>query len=283
VTVAVLDTGVHPAAEDLANTSFASGWDFTDGDERPMDLNGHGTHVTGIIAQSTNNGIGTAGIAHSVTIMPVKVLDDSGVGLTSRIMEGLYFAATSGADVINLSFGYPAALGDPGQPLHEAVSYAASKGVTLVAAAGNEGFKSSVSYPAAYPECIAVGATRFDNRVTSYSNKGVALELVAPGGDLTVDQNRDGFPDGILQESLSDRTFGYYYAQGTSMAAPHVSATAALVISLGVNNPCRVREILRDTARDLGKPGLDKRSGYGLIDARRAAEEACKLASRCNG
>jgi len=283
VKVAILDTGVHPAAEDLSSTSFAAGWDFVDQDDQPTDLNGHGTHIAGIIAQSTNNGIGTAGIAYSTTIMPIKVLDDTGSGYTSRIIEGIYYAAHHQADVINMSFGYPATLRDPGLPLHGAIRYANAKGITLVAAAGNQGFKNAVSYPAAYPEVIGVGATRFDNQVTSYSNKGVEVELVAPGGDLSVDQNGDGFPDGILQESLSERTFGYYYAQGTSMAAAHVSAVAALLIALKVDSPLRVRNILRDTARDLGKPGYDKQSGYGLIDARRAAEAACRLASRCNG
>ncbi len=272
--VAVVDTGIayedngywYKKAPDFAGTAFAAGYDFVNNDSHPNDDEGHGTHVAGTIAQTTNNGLGVAGIAYGTSLMPVKVLDSRGYGYYSDIADGIRFAADNGADIINLSLGGDA----PSQALEDALRYAYEKGVTIVAAAGNNG-KNGISYPAAYNNyVIAAGATRYDETRAPYSNYGADLDLAAPGGDITVDQNSDGYGDGILQQTFArdTRSFGYYFYQGTSMAAPHVSAVAALVISAGgAHTPDTLRQALTETAKDLGTPGWDSQFGWGLIDA----------------
>jgi len=274
VIVAVLDTGIayedyaeYRLAPDLANTSFVSGYDFVNKDGHPNDDNGHGTHVAGIIAQSTDNGIGTVGIAYQATLMPIKVLDKYNRGSYANIAAGIYYAIERGASVINLSLGGEV----PSKTLENALRTAYHKGITIVAAAGNSYFyRKPVTYPAAYDEyVIAVGAVRYDGKRAPYSNTGEYVDLVAPGGDTTVDQNSDGIMDGILQQTISVRAseFGYYLYQGTSMAAPHVAGIAALLIETGVRYPQQVREVLTATTRDLGKKGWDKEYGYGVVDA----------------
>ncbi len=282
VIVAVVDTGVayenyttrfwlwrtsYSRAPDLADTRFVPGYDFINNDAHPNDDEGHGTHVTGTIAQSTNNGIGAAGIAFDTAIMPIKVLDSNGSGSYSAIAEGIYYAADNGAKVINLSLGGPNA----SQTLENALAYAHGKGVTIVCSAGNDGNPTVVEYPAAYDNyCIAVGSTRYDETIAFYSNGGASLDITAPGGDLNVDQNGDGYSDGILQQTLDGSTtrFGYYFYQGTSMSAPHVSGVAALLIASGVAvTPDEVREVLQATAEDKGTPGWDPAYGWGLLDA----------------
>ena len=278
VIVAVIDTGVayenyyqsfrnrYYLAPDLANTSFVAGYDFVNNDSHPNDDNGHGTHVTGTIAQSTNNNLGVAGIAYLAKIMPIKVLNNNGSGTYADVADGIRWAADHGAKIINLSLGGSS----PASYLEDAVAYAYNKGVTIAAASGNDG-SSSVSYPAAYDNyVIAVGATRYDETRASYSNYGSSIDLVAPGGDLNVDQNGDGYGDGILQQTFSRTTnnWGYYFYQGTSMAAPHVAGVAALVISKGIAiSPAQVMAVLESTADDLGASGRDNVYGYGLVNA----------------
>ncbi|MHB9028241.1 MAG: S8 family serine peptidase [Candidatus Latescibacterota bacterium] len=284
VIVAIIDTGVayenHTAvlgasekqfvmAPDLANTIFVPGYDFVENDSHPNDDDGHGTHVAGTIAQSTNNGLGTAGVTFDCcAIMPIKVLDNTGSGSYAAISHGIVWAADHGAKVINMSLGG----GSPSSTLESALRYAYSKGVTIVAAAGNNGYPM-VSYPAAYDEyVIAVGATRYDNQKAGYSSYGSSLDLVAPGGDIVIDQNRDGFGDGIMQNTFNPNTqdvsdFGYWFFQGTSMAAPHVAGAAALLYAQqDTLSPDDVRDLLQSTARDLGNRGRDDVFGYGLID-----------------
>ncbi len=275
VIIAVLDTGVayetyknFIQAPDLANTRFVAGHDFVNNDDHPNDDDGHGTHVTGTIAQSTNDGLGVAGIAYNCSIMPVKVLSRRGEAPYTTIADGVYFAADNGAHVINLSLGGPY----DSATLRDAVAYAYNKGVTIVCSAGNDGAGAPPSYPAAYNAyCIAVGATRYDQTRAPYSTTGGYLDLAAPGGevDITTDQNGDGYVDGILQQTfgLSPKDMGYWFYEGTSMAAPHVSGVAALLISTGVTGPDAVREALEATAEDLGTPGKDVEFGWGLIDA----------------
>lgn len=285
VTVAVVDTGIayenyknalngqkYYKAPDLASTCFVSGYDFVENDTHSNDDNSHGTHVAGTIAQSTNNSTGVAGVAFKSCLMPVKVLDRNGSGTYVNVAKGIRFAADNGAKVINLSLGGSAS----SQTLLDAVAYANLKGVVVVAAAGNNGI-NSISYPAAYDDyVIAVGATRYDESRTSYSNYGASLDLVAPGGDLTVDQNNDGYGDGVLQNTFDPNTkktssFGYWFFQGTSMAAPHVAGVAALVISKGsavTSND--VRKALESTTEDLGVPGKDDKYGWGLVNAAQA-------------
>jgi serine protease len=280
VVVAVVDTGVayenystrgkkYYLAPDLANTVFVPGYDYVENDTHPNDDNSHGTHVTGTIAQSTNNSIGVAGVAFNTAIMPVKVLNKNGSGTYANVAKGIIWATDHGADVINLSLGGAS----PSSTLEDAVKYAYEHGVTVIAAAGNDG-SSQVSYPAAYDNyVIAVGATRYDETLAYYSNYGTSLDLVAPGGDLNVDQNKDGYGDGVLQNTFNPNTkntgdFGYWFFQGTSMAAPHVSGVAALLLAQGnAATPDEVRAALQETAKDLGVSGRDDTYGWGLVDA----------------
>jgi len=288
VIVAVIDTGVayedyeefvdnpgrgrdywitYQLAPDLAGTNFVAGYDFVNDDLHPNDDEGHGTHVTGTIAQSTNNTIGVAGVAFNTSIMPVKVLDSSGSGTYADVADGIYFAADDGAKIINMSLGG----GSGSTTLENAVAYAYGKGVTIVCASGNNGSATTVSYPAAYDAyCIAVGATRYDEAVAYYSNGGPSLDLTAPGGDIKVDQNDDGYADGVLQQTFGDNPtdWGYWFYQGTSMAAPHVSGVAALLIAKAVaTTPDEVREALQSTAEDKGAAGWDAEYGWGIVDA----------------
>jgi PKD repeat protein len=287
VIVAVLDTGIafenyseknptgskisYTKAPDLADTPFVPGYDFVNHDEHPNDdsVSGHGTHIAGIIAQNTHNGLGTAGVAFDAYLMPVKVLNRSGAGTYADIAEGIIWATDNGAHVINLGFGGT----EPSLVLEEAVAYSYSCGVTLIAAAGNDGV-AGVCYPAAYDDyVIAVGATRYDETLAYYSNHGVGLDLVAPGGDLNVDQNGDAYGDGVLQQTYKiapDGTisWGFSFMEGTSMAAAHVSGIAALIIAKGnATSPAEVRRALESSAKDKAEVGWDERYGWGIVDA----------------
>jgi serine protease len=274
VLIAELDTGIayedfdiYRQAPDLSGTRFLAGYDFVNKDEHANDDEGHGTHVAGTLAESTNNALGVAGVAFNATLMPVKVLDGQGQGSYDIIAQGIIYAADRGARVINMSLSGREA----SSALAEAVTYAAQKGVLIVAAAGNSG--GAVQYPAAYDEVLAVGSVGYDKVRVSYSDFGPQIELVAPGGDTNVDLNGDGYPDGILQQTFRGNVtdFGYYFYEGTSMAAPHVSAVAALLFAFDPGaNAQRVREVMESTTIDLGLPGRDDDYGYGLVQAANA-------------
>lgn len=279
--VAVIDTGVArpddsggSGAPDLAGTSFVPGWDFVEGDDTPQDENGHGTHVASTVAATTDNGIGVAGVAPGTTIMPLRVLDEKGRGEDWHVAAAVRWAVDNGADVANLSIGSTSA----SKVLLDAVDYAHRRGVIVVAASGNEAQTTGkVLQPAAQPGVIAVGAVLRNGARASYSNFGPELDIVAPGGDLRIDEDGDGRPDGILQESLDpdDRTrYCYCYLAGTSMAAPQVSAVAAMLVSLGVSEPAEVKRILEASAWDLGAVDRDDEYGSGLLDARAAVLHA---------
>ncbi len=269
VVVAILDTGVayrtggrYTQATDLVNTSFVQGYDFVNGDKYADDDEGHGTHVCGTVAQSTDNGFGVTGVAFNCSIMPVKVLDNEGSGSDDQIIEGIIYAADNGADVINMSLSGP----DPSEALEEAVDYAFSKGVVVCASSGNED-RDSVGYPAASPNSIAVGATTRSKKRASYSNYGSALDVVAPGG---------GPAGRITQETFKitgDPGSGFKLVslEGTSMACPHVAGVAALVKSYRPAwSAAEVRAAVTSTCRDLGATGWDPDYGWGLIDAEAA-------------
>ena len=283
VTVAIVDTGVayeyyqegrwrkYEQAPDLANTGFVAGYDFINDDAHPNDDSspGHGTHVAGTVAQSTDNSMGVAGVAFSAQLMPVKVLDSRGAGTYADVAGGIRYAVDHGAQVINLSLGGST----PSATIEEAVAYAYDEGVTVIAAAGNDG-SDTISYPAAYDNyVIAVGATQYDKNLAPYSNYGASLDLVAPGGNLNFDQNDDDYGDGVLQQTYEKSvwgriSWGYYFMQGTSMAAPHVSGIAALLLAHGnATTPDDVRAALQDSAEDLGTTGRDDTYGWGLVDA----------------
>jgi len=272
VVVAVIDTGVlgtsrgrFKQAPDLAQTSFVPGYDFVDDDDRPDDEHGHGTHVAGTIAQSTNNGLGVAGVAPAAAIMPIRVLDRRGAGRWGSVAAGIRWAADNGADVINLSLGG----GTPSSSIRNAISHAHRKGVVVVAAAGNTG-RGRVQYPAAHRFAIAVGAVRYDETLSFYSSYGRHLDVVAPGGDLRVDQNGDGLPDGVIQNTMvrgNPARHDYIGYQGTSMAAPHVAGVAALLRASGVRDPDAVERLLKSSAKTKSDT---RRYGAGLIQANAA-------------
>lgn len=249
VTVAVIDTGVEMTHPDLQG-KVTKGYDFVNDKESPEDDNGHGTHVAGIVAASRND-VGTVGVSHGTSIMPVKVLNSAGSGYISDVAKGIYWATDNGAQVINLSLGAPVDT----DVLRRAVNYAANKGVLMVAAAGND-YGAPCQYPAAYDNVICVVATDSSNRLASFSNVGG--ELAAPGVS-----NYSTFLGG-----------SYRYLSGTSMAAPHVAGSLAIL--RGICTDCNSSELiatLRDTAIDLGAEGTDIIFGYGLVDLRVAAEQ----------
>jgi serine protease len=306
VTVAVLDTGVAYAnrkrfrrSPDFARGDFVRGYDFVDNDKFPNDENGHGTHVAGTIGERTDNGIGVTGLAYGAKIMPVRVLDRYGGGDSVTITAGIRYAVKHGADVINLSFefddGIRQASASEIPDILAALRYARRHNVVVVAAAGNQS-RSKLAYPARYETVLAVGAITENGCHAAYSNIGRPLDIVAPGGgpddanDPTCDQTRKTGRD-IFQmtyywagaeavpRTASYRRFGLPRKfAGTSMAAPHASAVAALVIASGVlgkhPTPKMVEDRLKATAVDAGPPGFDSLYGYGRLDAGAATDPA---------
>ena len=289
VKIAVLDTGVAytnrgraKRSPDLTTSRFIRGYDFVDRDPYPLDRNGHGTHVASTIAESTNNAVALTGLAYGASIMPVRVLDSAGEGDASDIADGIRFAARKGVDIINLSLEFSTDVRAREIPeLLDAIDYAHRKGALLIGASGNEGNRS-VAYPARAGDVMSVAATTEHGCVSDFSNQGPGLDIAAPGGGsdapFTDDVNCrfDSTPGrDIFQVTLTGRSrnrFGIPSSyEGTSMAAPHVSATAALVIASGIlgpnPSPMAVERRLKETARDLGPAGPDQRYGAGLIDA----------------
>jgi serine protease len=281
VIVAVIDTGVAHAragrfsvVPDLDGVKFVKPYNFVGNNDQAHDDHGHGTHVAGTIAQLTHNELGVAGIGRKVQIMPLKVLSATGSGSVAAIADAIHYAADNGAKVINMSLGGRF----PSRVLTMAVEYAHDKGVVVVCAAGNDG-RGKVSYPAAYPGAFAVAATQFDEATTFYSNWGKEIDIAAPGGNTRVDQNNDGMPDGVVQNTIAigDPTKNDYFPyMGTSMASPHVAGVAALVVGEGVTEPAAVEQILQETAR---KPQDSNkyeqaRYGAGIVDAPAAVRKA---------
>jgi type VII secretion-associated serine protease mycosin len=249
VKVAIIDSGIDAAHQDLGSVVLP-GIDYIDrGRDGRYDPRGHGTHVAGIVAARVNNGVGIAGAAPNVRLLPVRVIDSNGSGVTSNLVAGIIWATDHGARVINLSLG-----GGPSAALQIALRYAASKGVVVVAAAGNNGTSGNAPvYPAAYPEAIAVGAFDRNLHRAAFSNIANYVDVSAPG-------------DYILS-TWSSSPSSYAIASGTSMAAPYAAAEAALIIA---ENPrlsaAAVKLIMEGTTRDAGAAGFDPQFGYGLIN-----------------
>ena len=270
VIIAVLDTGVayedrddFHQVPDLRGTRFAKGYDFVNDDPHADDDHGHGTHVAGTLAQTTNNGEGVAGVAFEATLMPVKVLNHFGAGTSADIADAIRFAADNGAKVINLSLGG----GWHSAAVASAVDFARKKGVTVVAAAGN-GARAHVEFPAAYPGVIGVSAVDPEGKLAFYSSYGKEVDLAAPGGD-----KRAGDHGGILQNTVDPRDISrsiYAAYQGTSMATPHVAGVAALLYAAGAETPEQVEQALYAGARPVEGEASAERYGHGLLDAQGA-------------
>jgi subtilisin family serine protease len=261
VTVAVVDTGVRRTHQDLDDGRVLTGCDFSDpnGGDGGNDQNGHGTFVAGIIAAEPDNAVGISGAAPGVHVQPVRVLDASGSGYYSQIVEGITWATDNGANVINLSLGGTAA----STLLQAAVQYAVDHGVTVVMAAGNCannvascGSVNPPMYPAAYaasiPGAIAVGATTQSDGIASFSSHGGYVDLAAPGVSIE------------STEGTGDTTFAV--GNGTSFASPYVAAAAAILREVCPSDtPAQLRSRLEATAQDLGAPGRDDWFGTGLV------------------
>jgi serine protease len=301
VRIAVLDTGVayrnlgrFHRSPDFAGTKFVAPYDFVDNTPYPVDRNGHGTHVAGTIAETTDNELAVTGLAWGATIMPVRVLDSRGYGDATTIAKGIRYAVKHGAKVINMSLEFSTSVRQSEIPdITSALRYATGRGVVVVGSSGNEG-EARIAYPARTSNVISVGATTDDGCLADFSNDGFGLDLVAPGGgddaDLTNDPNCNPGRQGgdIYQMTYAGNSItrfglpsGY---DGTSMAAPHVTATAALVIAshvLGATpTPDQVECRLKATARALGIPGPNRVYGSGLVDAG-AATSAALPAPQC--
>lgn len=266
VTVAVIDTGISQVT-DLQQTKFVKGYDFVNDRETAEDDNGHGTHVAGTIAQSTNNGYGVAGIAYEAALMPLKVLSAGGGGTVADIAEAIRFAADNNADVINMSLGG----GGESTVMREAIEYAHKKGVVIIAAAGNAA-RNAAEYPGRYPHVMAVAALDASGQKTEYSNFGAGVNISAPGGSTS-----NGEAGGILQNTIDPQTGESIFlsAQGTSMASPHVAGVAALIKASGVQNPDEVMAVLTQSARKVEGDELNY-YGAGKLDAAAAVKLALK-------
>jgi serine protease len=328
ITVAVLDSGLAfenvvlqftggPFVDDLGNQHAALGTvaipfaaapdlivagrivaphDFVFGGAHPVDLDGHGTHVAGTLGELTNNGIGMAGVAFNVKIMPVKVIGGdwdaifgaADLGSDATVSRGIRYAADNGANVINLSVGRN---GPPAPAVEDAMRYAVSKGVFIAVAGGNffqqgNAVEVLAEIASRVQGVMSVAAVDMTKSHASYSSTGNWVEIAAPGGSYDF-----GISGAVFQQTL-DLTFGlclvepdacgtrpsfapprfdafnYFGFAGTSMATPHVAGLAALLMQQGITDPAAIEAAIKRFATDLGAPGRDDTYGYGLIEAR---------------
>ncbi len=254
----MVDTGIDANHPDLKGKVIAQ-HDFVHNDGTANDTAGHGTHVAGTIAASTNNGVGVAGGCPRCRLLAARVLAKNG-GYDSDIARGIVWSANNGARVINLSLGGAAY----STALKRAVDYAYNKGAVVVAAAGNTG-NGTYHYPAAYPDVIAVAATDSADRRASFSSYGNWVDVAAPGVDILSTYPR------WLESNFYEP--GYKFMEGTSMASPHVAALAGLLAAQG-RSKSEIRFRLLSTADDIGPEGRDRYTGAGLIDAAKAVESS---------
>ena len=314
IVVAVVDTGIDYTHPDLAANVWTNpgevpgngvdddlngyvddvhGWDFADGNADPLDDNYHGTHVAGTIAAVGDNAAGVVGVAFESRVMGVRMLGTSGWGTISDAVRSIEYAVDNGADVINASWG----LSSFSQTLADAVAGAHAAGVVFVAAAGNHSRDVETFFPASLPHAIAVAAATEQGNRADFSNFGVQLDVAAPGGGDGPPPNAERFPSRSILSLKSTATSTtirldqalilsqggaeYLRLAGTSMAAPHVSGVAALVLAA---NPTydveQIRQVLRSTADDLGPVGFDTDSGAGRVNAARAVAAPPPLVAR---
>ncbi|WP_454191082.1 S8 family peptidase [Paenibacillus sp. Marseille-Q7038] len=248
IRIAIIDTGVQPDHPELVG-KLLPGYDYVDWEPNSSDGNGHGTHVAGIAAAATNNGVGIAGMAPFASIIPIRSLDNNGNGLLSSVANGIVYAANNGAHVVNLSLGSLA----NDSFLQAAVQYAWDRGAVVIASAGNSNSSTPV-YPAYLPGVVSVASTNSSDVKSTFSNYGAWVDVAAPG-------------EQILSTYVGT---SYAYLSGTSMAAPHVSGLAALLASQGRSNT-NVRDCIVFTCDPI--PGTGTYWTQGRINALRAVQQ----------
>jgi uncharacterized repeat protein (TIGR02543 family) len=247
IKIAVIDTGINTAHQDFVGTRFLYGWDFVNNNIVTGDVVGHGTMVSGIIAATTCNTMGIAGICWNCSIMPLQVFQENGLADEADVIDAIYFAADSGCKVINLSLGGPG--GSSAE--YAAIQYAWAKGCIIVAAAGNSG-DSTLQYPASYNGVISVAAHDSADQHASFSSYNALVDVSAPGVNI-LSLDVDG---------------GYTYGSGTSFAAPQVSGVAALAAAYSQTlTPAQFLSAIQTSSVDLGTPGRDNCYGYGKLNA----------------
>lgn len=274
IIVAIVDTGVDPAHPDLVDALVAGNTfvsqpspDCQSGTTR--DDSSHGTHVAGVVGATAQNGMGVAGVAHGVRLMPIKVLDCTGTGTMSDVAQGIIWATDNGARIVNISLGTPSDTGT----LRDAVRYAHGRGVLVVASSGNCGLGPSdrcatadqIEYPAGYPEAVSVAAVDEEDLRASFSSANSSVDVSAPGRRIL--STTPGYDTYLSRRTTNAATLHYAQFSGTSQAAPHVAGVAALIWSREpALTPDQVAQRLRDTALDLGDPGHDIAYGAGRLD-----------------
>jgi serine protease len=276
--IAIVDTGVDLTHPDLQG-QLVPGHDFVDNDSQPLDQNGHGTLIAGIIAAVTGNAVGVASVAPRAKIMPVRVLGPDGSGSSTAVSAGIAWAVQHGATVVNLSLAQEGGA-DSGPLLRSpavdsAIKGAAAAGAVVVVAAGNTstGAVNQTAYDATVPGVIVVGASAKNNRPAAYSNHGSGLDLLAPGGGSSSDPSANGCTQDQSIVSTwwnpATKRSSYGGGCGSSMSVAFVSGVAALLSARGYDNAAAVRRI-EQTADDIGAKGRDDVSGYGILNGARA-------------
>lgn len=287
ITVAVIDTGLDPNHPDLAGVALPGITFLTSPDPTcpavapgsTLDDNAHGTHVAGLIAANGNNGVGIAGVAFGVKILPIKALDCQGSGMMSDVASGVMWATDHGARIINISLGSSTGQGTLGS----AIAYAVSHGVFVVAAAGNCGAGVSArcasinepQYPGAYPQSFAVAATDSNDQRASFSNVASYVAVAAPGARIY--STTPTYPTTLSRSTPG--TTSYAAFSGTSQASPFVAGVAALLLSKDPTLTVQqLGDRLRAGADDLGPVGVDPQFGSGRVNALRSLTLATTVA-----
>jgi len=253
IKIGVLDTGIALEHPDL-RPAILEARDFTRSPSAAYDAQGHGTHVSGIIA-ARRNAHGIVGVAPEAKILMAKVLNDEGAGTSQDIVAGIRWAVGAGADILSMSLGSS----EPDEEIHQALLLAISKGIFVITAAGNEGPDlDTVGYPAGFSEMVAVGSIDRRKRLSQFSSRGRQVDIVAPGDQIT-----SCYPPR-----------GYAVLSGTSMATPFVSGVVALALAkhrkMGGQTPLRTQQDLIEhlcrTSTDAGPAGFDPLYGCGILD-----------------